>query len=291
MASSVGRWLRTNRRGINRQARSCQAIGGGLVIAAGLLFSALAVAVGSGHHVSSSWLRDGGIVGGLGLLLGGAGWAAERATHRELVSEAHAETLRQSAEKLLTTAGAGEVAVYGFGYKTREAFHAHYKTTAALLDESDAALTADAKARSALHERLGSEARAVEWSQNEGRWKNVDWSGRIYTWLLGGAHDGAWTSIFEIVFPHERPSLVMREDGESDEDYEARADRNIARMRALALAAMEWPETKSVADTHARMVAFEHDQQLTMIERLVHIREQGRIPEATGCPACKDEPL
>jgi hypothetical protein len=290
MGDRVAHWLRTHRRDINRRARSCQAIGGGLVIAAGLVFSALAVAAGSGHRVGSTWLYAAGIVGGVGLLLGGGGWLTERATHRELVSEAHAETLRRSAEELLTTAGAGEVAAYGFGYKTREAFHAHYKATAASLDESDAALTAGARARSALHKRLGNEAHTVEWSENEGRWKNADWSGRIYTWLLGGAHDGKWTSISEMISPHERPSVVMREDGESDEDYEARAGRNIARMRALALAAREWPETKAVAETHARVVAFERDQQLTVIEALIHIREQGRIPEAKGCPVCEDEP-
>jgi hypothetical protein len=286
----MARWFRRRRKRLYSLSGDVADAGRGLIVVAGLIISILAVALAAGHHPSSKWLAIAGMVGGLGLVLAALGWGGQRVSRVEYVTAAHAETLRRSADELLITAGAGKVAAYGFGYKTREAFHAHYKTTAASLDDFDAALTADVEARSALRERLDNEARTVEWNENEGRWKNADWSGQVYTWLLGGAHEGEWASIFERVSPQERPLLAMRDDGESDEDYEARAGRNIARMRALALAAKDWPETTSVAGTHARLAAFERDQQLTVIEALIHIREQGRIPEAKGCPVCEDEP-
>ena len=84
----IGLWFRARRRRANVRLHQARTAGAGLVIAAGSVFSGLAVWVADGHHFSASWLYVAGIAGGVGLLFGGGGWLGESMTHRDPVSEA-----------------------------------------------------------------------------------------------------------------------------------------------------------------------------------------------------------
>ena len=283
----IWRWLGSQRGRANAGCRDARTIGAALVVAAGLAFSFLAVRLAEGHHLSSTWLYVGGYAGGLGLLLGGGGWLGERLTHRDSVSLGHAETLWASAKWLRDCMSLGGACDYGGGHRPRDAFHAHFPDLSASLDEWDALLAAGAASRDALHERVLREADDVAMA-SEGRWGlGSDLAPLIFRSTLACAQGDELDADF-LLEGHDRDVAVpLRDDGEADDAWAARSERNVARVEALGRASQDWPEATAAAASHRRMEAFKSERKAEVVQRLELILEHGLPLAAKGCPTCE----
>lgn len=257
------------------------------MVAAGLVFSFLAVRVAEGHHPGSTLLYVGGYTAGLGLLLGCGGWAGERFTHRDPVTEAHAEALRTSARSLLVSLAEGRECDYGIGHKPREAFHAHYPATSTVLDKWDVLLKAYIGCSGSLKERIWDEASEVA-NASEGRW-SLD-RARIAAYITNSTQNRAKNAELDADFSlgEHRPSWAIspRDDDESDEGWAARIERNIERVEALGRASQDWPEAKLVAGNYRRLEDFRRDERPKLIDAL-KLAEEDSATFEKRCPTCK----
>lgn len=151
--------------------------------------------------------------------------------------------LRESARFLLTSLGGGRECDYGSGHKPREAFHAHYSATSAVLGKWDALLKAYIGCSGSLKERIWDEARQVA-SASEGRWSIT--LAQIAAYITDSTQSRAKNDELEADFslgenaPHW--AIPLRDDDEAAEDWDARIERNIARIEAFGRASQSWPK-------------------------------------------------
>lgn len=263
-------------------------MGGALVVAAGLGLSVLAVRAGEGRHTGSLPLTLAGYVGGLGLLLGAGGWVGRRLTRRELVSPPHAEKLADSTRALIASYGQRDRCDYGTGYAPFYAFRAHFPEVQAKLAAWTDAVAADAQARQALRGRIDEEADAIRRGP-DARWLAFGFAGlTIYASTLERAHDGKLDADFSLPERKMR-ELVLRDDDESEQDFDARVDRLRAQIGNLGRASQDWAEATAVAASREHLRAIE-DQRGDVVNELRLILEQSLPEIARDCPTCQREP-
>ena len=179
---------------------------------------------------------------------------------------------------------------WGSGYRPRDAFHAHYPTVSAALDEWAVLMAATGAATAALSERMKREAGDVA-RRSEGRWSlGSDFHVDALRFTLTHARADDLDVEFHIDDDVYWRSYVMRDDDESIEDWEARADRNRARVEALGNASLNWPEALEAGQTFRRMEAYRRDRLPDAAQRLQLILEHGVPLMAKGCPTCEGKP-
>ena len=167
--------------------RDLQTCGAALVTFAAA--AAAVVALATEGTTAKEWIVNVvAILALIGVLLVIIGWAGERVTHRDPVSEAHADTLLALAATLRDCVIDGRPCEYAQGYRPRQAFHAHYDITSRTLDAWDSRLGTDGACRTALRDRIGAEAHEVA-RATEGRW-SLD-SGHIGRIVFGSTIDRA----------------------------------------------------------------------------------------------------
>jgi hypothetical protein len=240
------------------------------------------------QHPSRAWFEVAAVIALVGVVLVVIGWTGEHLTHTVEVPQVHGETLRGTATRLRDGLALGRTRIdWGDGYQPRAAFHAHYPPVSHELDEWEVLTTAASGAVSALSKRMTAEAQDVA-RRSEGRWalpNNL--GGNILRSTLARARDDSLDAEYSIEDDVLWKSKVMRDAGESREDWEARADRNRARVEQLGRASEGWPETVAVAQTDRRMEAFRRDRLPAVVQRLQLILEQPVSPMAKGCPTCE----
>ncbi len=246
-----------------------------------------ALATQGAKHPSRLLVDGVAIVALLGVVLVVVGWTGEHLTRVATVSEAHADTLRYSARCARDALIMRGQCDYGSGHKPREAFHSHYPTLSGSLDRWDSLLESDWVRQKALKERAEKEARSVALA-SEGRW-SLDGghiAAHIFDSTLSRAHKGDLAAAFSLEGGERRLATPGRDDHESQEDWNARVDRNIARVEAMGRASQDWHEAKAAAESHERLEEFERER-AEAVQQLQLVLEHERPPVAKGCPTCE----
>jgi hypothetical protein len=242
-------------------------------------------------HPSRLWSEAAAVIALVGVVLVVVGWTGEHLTRTAPVSPLHAEALLGSARRLRDGLVAGSSLIdWGSGYRPRDAFHAHYPVVSSELEEWNALMAASGAAATALSERVDREARDVA-NRSEGRWalpRNV--GSDIFRSTLTRARSGDLDAEFSIGDHLSWRPNVVRDEGESQEDWVARSDRNRARIEALGRASQGWPEAAAAGETYRRMDAFRQDRLPGVVQRLQLILEHGVPLVADGCPTCEGTP-
>lgn len=268
--------------------RDAMGAGAGAVTLAVAVTAIGTLATQGEQHPSRAWFEVAAVIALVGVVLVVIGWTVEHLTHTVEVPQVHGETLRGTATRLRDGLALGRTRIdWGDGYQPRAAFHAHYPPVSHELDEWEVLTTAASGAVSALSKRMTAEAQDVA-RRSEGRWalpNNL--GGNILRSTLARARDDSLDAEYSIEDDVLWKSKVMRDAGESREDWEARADRNRARVEQLGRASEGWPETVAVAQTDRRMEAFRRDRLPAVVQRLQLILEQPVSPMAKGCPTCE----
>lgn len=271
----------------NTICRDARTIGTALVTLAIVLGSIVALASQGATHPNATWVRLTAGIALLGAVFVGVGWIGERLTHRDPITEAHAEALRTSARSLLVSLAEGRECDYGIGHKPREAFHAHYPTPSLALDKWDSLLKAYIGHSGSLKERIWDEANEVA-NASEGRW-SLDRS-HIAVHITNSTQNRAKNEELNADFSLEEPcphwATPMRDDDESADDWAARIERNIGRIEALGRTSQDWPEAALVAQSYRRLKDFKRDNRLKLIDAL-KLAEEDSATFEKECPTCK----
>lgn len=269
----------------NARFRDLLRIGGGLVTLAVAIAAIGALSTQGATHPSRAWVDAVAIIALIGVVFVVVGWTGEHLTHRTPVTEAHAESLRTSANFLLISmVGEGRECDYGRGHKPREAFHAHYPIIAPTLDEWDSLLKADVMCRGALKERVFNEAPNVS-SDGE---VSLD-SGRIAQHVDSSTADRAHKGELDADFLLEGMSNLTRlswRGGESEADYKARTAKITLQIETWARASQDWPETQAVAESYRRLEDFKGSNRPPLVEAL-KLAEEDAATFAKQCPTCR----
>jgi hypothetical protein len=274
---------------VNARFRDVRTVGAALVTLA-VAAAAIGALATQGSKPSRLLVEAIAVVALVGVVLVAVGWIGEHVTQIETVPAAHAETLRASAERLRDCLADDRVCDYGIGYRPRDAFRAHYPTSAEALDEWDALLAAEGASAAALHERVQREAHDVAMA-SEGRWAlGSDMPLLVLRSTLARARDDQLDADFSLVERDQMAATPLRDDGESAEDWAARIERNITRVEAFGRASQDWPEAQAVRESHTHLEDFRANRWAGAIRGLQLILEHGQPLVARGCPTCEGEP-
>jgi len=274
---------------VNERFRDIRTVGAALVTLA-VASAAIGALATQGGKPGRLLVEAIAVVALVGVILVAIGWIGEHFTQVVTVPVAHAETLWGSTTRLRDCLATDAVCDYGTGYRPRDAFRAHYPATAAALDEWDSLLAADEASLRALNERVQREAHDVAMA-SEGRWGlGSDLAPFIFRSTLARARDDELDADFSVGGRDRTVATPMRDDGESDEGWAARTERNIARVEAFGRASQDWPEAQAAAESHGRLEAFKQDRWVGVVRGLQLILEHGQPLVAKGCPTCEGEP-
>ncbi len=285
------RWLRLRRASANTLCHDAKTVGAALVTLAVALGSIVALATQGATHPNATGVHLTAGIALVGTVLVTIGWTGERLTRAVPVTEAHAETLRDSARFLLTSVVAqGHECDYGTGHKPREAFHAHYPTASTVLDRWDSLLKADIACNGALKERVWNQANEIA-QASEGRWglDRAHIAAHVTGSIRNRAHQNELDTNFSLGDNAPQWAVPMRDDDESAEDWAARIERNIARIEAFGRASQDWPEAKAVAESYRCLEGFKRDQRPNLIDTLQLVMEESPT-FAKRCPTCRKVP-
>ncbi len=173
-----------------RRWRMVRAIGGGCMALAALI-ATLGQLASSNHH---TWLLVAGTIGAFAVFCVVVGWIGVHVSSP--VPSRHLETLHHSCDAIEHALHAGTTTQYGQdGHKPREAFRAHYRRLAKILDRRDSLIVASEAAKVALADHIESEmaSHGIAWPEYA-----LD---VIEPWLTTAAEEGSLTAAPLVWYP------------------------------------------------------------------------------------------